>query len=391
VSSRLLEVLGYSCRGGAASSLCELVPGLLRGGFEVTVAAPPEPRFAAAVTSAGARFVAVPMAGRGDWRSLARLIQLVRRGRFDVVHTHCRNADLHGGLAAKSCGVPLVVHLRGLLVDGGGATGGGLVDRFHRAFVARAADRIVAVSEAVRRRALSLLRVPPERVVTVRNGVDLDRFAAPREPARTRLREQLRIPENAPLLLAIGTLGRCKGQDVLLRALALLPESVHALLVGGADGHAREELERLVRSLGVGPRVRFLGPRDDVPELLATSDLLVQPSRWEGFGRAVAEAMAAGVAVVASDVDGLREIVEHDRTGLLVPPDRPELLARALARLLDRSSGRELRRRLADSARAFAREQLDVRDTAARVATLLREVAGSRRAVETEALAEARP
>ena len=380
MSGRLLEVLGYSCLGGAARSVIELVGALPAEGFEVTVAAPPEPGFAGSVAAAGGRFVPVPMQGRGDWRSFARLLQLVRRGGFDVVHTHCRNADLHGGLAAKAAGAAraagrrapaLVVHLRGLLVDGEGATGGGLVDRVHRAFLRRAPDRIIAVSEAVRRRALELLDLPAQRVVTVLNGVDLDAAARASDDARPRLRAALSVPREAPLLLAIGTLGRCKGQDVLLHALCLLPDAVHVAFAG--EGGSLLELEALAHRLGVAPRVRFLGARNDVPDLLRASDLLVHGARWEGFGRAVAEAMAAGLPVVASSAGGLVELVEHERTGLLVAPDRPAALAAAVRRLIEDP---ELSARLAESARRSAHERLDVRRTAREVAAVLRAAAG---------------
>jgi glycosyltransferase involved in cell wall biosynthesis len=377
---RLLEVVGYSRTGGAASSTVELLPHLREDGFDVVVAAPPEPRFEAAVAAGGARFVAAPMAGRADWRSLAALARLLRRERFDVVHTHCRNADLHGGLAARLAGggATLVAHLRGLLVDGNGELGRGLVDRVHRAFLARFPAKLIAISEAVRRRALEALRVRPERVVVVRNGVDVRSFAAAAAPAaakvaRARLLAELGLDASSTLLLQVGTLGRCKGQDLLLQALARLPSVVVAAFAGDADPGARDSLGELARSLGVESRVRFLGPRDDVPPLLAAADVVVQPSRWEGFGRAVAEAMAAGKPVVASGAGGLAELVSHERTGLQVDPERDDLLAAAIARLVD---DRRLADRLGREARLFAEHELDARSTARGVARVLREAAG---------------
>jgi len=367
VSARVLEVLGYSNRGGAARSVVELAQRLPEHGFEVTVAAPHDPALVAVLAETGTRFVPVAMTGRSDWRSFARLHGLLRRERFDVVHTHCRNADLHGGLSARAAGVPLVAHLRGLLVDGEGRLGSGLVDRVHRAFLARVPDRIIAISDAVRARALQELRSPPDRIVTVLNGVDLEDFSA---EARMPLRRELALPGGVFLVVSIGTFGRCKGQDVLLRALALLPGRVHAAFAGEGESGA---FESLARELGVAARVRFLGPRDDVPALLAACDALVQPSRWEGFGRSAAEAMAAGRPVVASAVGGLEEIVQDGKTGLLVAPDRPELLAAAIARLANEPP---LARRLARAAAGFARERLDAWRVAREVAEVLRAAAG---------------
>ena len=369
MSRRLLEVLGYSRIGGAAESVVELAAAFARDGIDVTVAAPDEPGFGGRVRRAGGRFVPVAMASRRDAASFARLFRLMRRERFDVVHTHCRNADLHGGLAARATATPLVVHLRGLLVDGGGALSNGLVDRLHRALLRRLPRRIVAISEAVRSRALAVLGVAPERVVTVRNGVEIGRF---REPARdaAAVRAEFGIPAGAPLLLVIGALGRCKGQDLLIDAIATTRSAPHALIVGDgdADGDERAELEARAARRGVSARVRCVGRRDDVCDLLHAADLFVHAARWEGFGRVVAEAMAAARPIVATRVGGVAEIVADGVTGRLVDPERADLLAHAIDELL---GDRTLARRLGEAAQRFAARELDAAVTARGVARLL--------------------
>jgi glycosyltransferase involved in cell wall biosynthesis len=387
VSRRLLEVLGYSRTGGAAESVVELTAAFARDGIEVTVAAPDEPGFGARVRRAGGRFVPVAMASRRDLSSFARLLMLMRRERFDAVHTHCRNADLHGGLAARATGTPLVVHLRGLLVDGEGALSSGLVDRIHRALLRRLPRRIVAISEAVRSRALAVLGVAPERVVTVRNGVEVGRFRAPARDAAA-LRAEFAIPDGAPLLLAVGALGRCKGQDLLIDALAATRSAPHALIVGDgdADGDELARLRAQAARRGVSARVRFAGRRDDVCDLLHAADLFVHPARWEGFGRVVAEAMAAARPVVATRVGGVPEIVADGVTGRLVDPELPDLLARAIDELLfDRS----LARRLGDAAERFAVRELDAAVTARGVARLLFDAGAAGDAGVVAAAAEA--
>jgi glycosyltransferase involved in cell wall biosynthesis len=371
VKLRILEVLGYSCAGGAAESVLELAAALVREGAAVTLAAPDAPGFAPRVAAAGARFVSVAMASRRDWRSFAALTGLLRRGEFDVVHTHCRNADLHGGLAARATGTPHVAHLRGLLVDETGNVGGGLVDRLHRALLRRSPRSIVAVSEAVRRRALALLGVAPERVITVRNGVAVAAFRTPRR-ATAEVRAELAIPDGAPLLLAVGALGCCKGQDVVLDALArIAPQAEHrpaphAVFVG--EGPDRERLLAQARRLGIDARVRFVGLRRDVADLMHAADLFVHAARWEGFGRVVAEAMAAGRPVVATRVGGVPEIVADGATGRLVEPDRPDALAAAVAALL---ADQPLAQRLGRAAADFAARELDAAATARGVARVL--------------------
>jgi len=390
---RVLEVLGYSCAGGAAESVLELTAALHRDGFSVTLAAPDAPGFPARVAAAGARFVPVALASRRDWRSFATLARLLRRERFDVVHTHCRNADLHGGLAARATGTPHVAHLRGLLVDGDGAVANGWVDRLHRTLLRRSACRVVAISEAVRRRALALLGGSPEHIVTVRNGVDGMRFRAPRRAAAA-VRAELAIPDGAPLLLAIGTLGRCKGQDVAIDALARMASrsdrrgAPHLVLVG--EGADRGALEAQAARLGVADRVRFAGARtrDEIVDLLHAADLFVHAARWEGFGRVVAEAMAAGRPVVATRVGGLPEVVTDGATGVLIEPERPDALARAAEELLaDRPRAQRLGRAAAD----FAARELDVAATARGVACVLREAVAPARRGRALTSAEAAP
>lgn len=370
MSLAVLEVLGYSCAGGAAESVLELCGSLGRAGHRVTLAAPPEPGFAARVAAVGARFVPVAMASRRDWKSFAALHRLLRSERFDVVHTHCRNADLHGGLAARLAGCrALVSHLRGLLVDGDGQLADSFIDRLHRGVLRRLPRRLVAISEAVRQKALATLALPEPRVVTVRNGIALDRFRAPqRRPAE--VRAELAIASDTPLLLSIGTLGRCKGQDLLIDALAQLREPAVLALVG--DGPARAALEAQAERLGVAPCVRFLGARSDVVDLLHAADLFVHAARWEGFGRVVAEAMAAGRPLLATRVGGIPEFVADGETGRLVAPDSAPLLAAALTALL---ADRGRRERLGAAAAAFAARELDGEATARGVAQVLQETA----------------
>jgi len=157
----------------------------------------------------------------------------------------------------------------------------------------------------------------------VPNGIDLERF--------TRASRQ-RSGKDAgarTIVICVASLSDRKGHEVLLEAVSQLPET-ELLLVG--DGPRRAELERLAGELGIGERVRFLGVRNDVPEILANGDIYVQPSHWEGFGIAALEAMASGLPVVASNVAGLREVVGE--AGLLFEAGSATNLRECLARLI---------------------------------------------------------
>jgi glycosyltransferase involved in cell wall biosynthesis len=190
----------------------------------------------------------------------------------------------------------------------------------------RFAHAIVANSRAAAAR-LHDEGIAAERVKVIANGVDLDRF-------RPVLRER-----PVTTVISVANLRREKAHECLLDAAARLAPRHPALrytIVG--DGPRADELQALAWTLGIADRVRFLGHREDVTELLADADVFVLPSRSEAFPNGALEAMAAGLPVVACRVGGLTDLVEHGRTGLLVPPDDPAALADALDALV-RSPG----------------------------------------------------
>ena len=188
--------------------------------------------------------------------------------------------------------------------------------------------------------------VPAQRVHVIPSGVPDGLFDGPSAP------EPLVGLPPRPRAVFLGRLHVQKGVDVLVRAVAMLP-GVQLMLAG--DGPERAALRRLVASLGIGDRVRFLGfvPRTQVPGLLAAADVLVLPSRYEELGTAVIEGMRAGVPVVAADTGGVSATVTDGVTGLLVPPGQPTALAAALRRVLTDDG---LARRLADAARRRSRD-----------------------------------
>jgi glycosyltransferase involved in cell wall biosynthesis len=223
-------------------------------------------------------------------------------------------------------------------------------------------DATTAVSDAVAEFAQSRLGVTAPRVVP--NGVDLARFAT--LPDRAAARAALGLGDG-PLVGALGRLDRQKGFDVLLPALVEL-EGVSLALAGA--GPEREALEAQARTLGIADRVRFLGLLDDVRPLLAACDVFCMPSRWEGFGLALAEAMACGLPCVASRIDSLPEVLGD--AGVLVPVEDPRALAQAVDALLADPDGA---RALGEAARARA-QRYAVESMVAGYAAIYAEVAG---------------
>jgi glycosyltransferase involved in cell wall biosynthesis len=197
----------------------------------------------------------------------------------------------------------------------------------------RRAARVVTVAEAVRRETLDVFRVPPAKVRMIPNGVDPARLAPVR--GRQATRKSLGIAPAQPIILSLGALTWEKDPlghlDISDRVMRRLPNAVH-LFVG--DGPLRIEAEARARSEGRTDRVRFLGSREDVADLISASDVVLLASAVEGMPAGAIEAGIAGRPVVGYDIAGIPEVVVDGKTGRLAPPGRPEELARATAELV---------------------------------------------------------
>lgn len=193
-------------------------------------------------------------------------------------------------------------------------------------FVYRSYDRLVAISHPVADMLRTYAHAKEEQLVTIENGIDLSRF----KEAVSISRSELGISEDGVVLIAqVARFSYEKDQKTLLRALALLPDSYHAVFVG--DGTLLEEHRSYAESLHLGDRVHFLGSRHDVPAILKASDIVVMSSNFEGFGLVAVEGMASGKPVVASDVPGLADVVSG--AGLLFSPHNEHELAEQLQHL----------------------------------------------------------
>jgi glycosyltransferase involved in cell wall biosynthesis len=233
--------------------------------------------------------------------------------------------------------------------------------------LARGVDRYLAVSHAIAAALVAEYRWPAAKIEVVHNAVALERFSA---PAPAGLRAELGAGEGVPLVLTPARLDPQKGHADLLAAAVQVPGALFAL---AGDGPQRASLEALAARLGIADRVRFLGTRDDIPDLLAACDVFALPSLYEGSSLAVLEAMAARRAVIASAIGGTDELIEDGRDGFLVPPGDPEALAAALARLLNDA---ELRARLAANARERVEREFSRERMAARVGAAYEELLG---------------
>ncbi len=217
---------------------------------------------------------------------------------------------------------------------------------------------IVGISAAVSEHTRRWLQIAPARVKTIYNGIPTERFG-PLRKDREAERGRLGLAPGGRLVVCVASFTPEKGHETLLRAAAALqgrrPEMQYAFV---GSGPLRESLQRLTAQLGLADRVRFLGSRRDVAQILAVGDVFALASQWEGFGLAIAEASAAALPVVATRVGGIPEVVEHGRTGLLVVPGDPAALAAALEQLAARP---DLARSFGEAGRERVCECFDLR------------------------------
>jgi len=294
--------------------------------------------------AAGIEVVVEPLlreviAPRSDLMAVRRLGALFRERNFDVVHTHCAKAGAVGRLAARRAATPRIVHtFHGLPFH----EFQGLPRR--RAYVAierrlgRITDVALCVGAAVAAEAVRRELVAPERIRTIGVAVDgPDRARASmsaRQPdARRRARAALGLPDDAAVVGAVGRLTYQKAPEDFVAAIRELDRpGVIGVWVGG--GELAESVARRAGALQ-NARVILAGERTDVLDVLPAFDVFALPSRYEGLPTAIVEAMICGVPVVASAVNAVSELVVPGETGLLVPPQRPGLLAAAVRYLLD--------------------------------------------------------
>ncbi|MGE5230156.1 MAG: glycosyltransferase family 4 protein [Deltaproteobacteria bacterium] len=297
--------------------------------------------------------------------TVLRLARLIRRRHADLVHLNLHFAWPIVSPACLLAGVPLVIHVRNML--------SGQPGRLDRRLFQRAAA-VICISQAVRQRVLDLGLVRlgrPPRVELIPDGRVLARY---QHGDGERVRRELGIPRESPLVGMVARLEPMKGQDLFLRMAAAVAQRVPAarfLVVGDTMNRQQEdylrELEDLARQPPLAGRVSFLGFRDDVPDVLAALDCFVHPSRRGAFVSVLIEAMATGVPIVASDVDGIPECVGREGAAELVGTLDPGSFADATCRVLAdadhaarmRAAGRERARRLFDIA-PLARRTEDV-------------------------------
>jgi len=357
---RVLHIITRMIQGGAQENTLLTVEGLnRRSDYQVTLASGvdrgPEGELVSRVRM-DTPLIIVPELARSinplaDFAALLKLLRVIRRGRYHVVHTHSSKAGVLGRLAAKLARTPVIVHtIHGLAFHDYQPW---FINKLFRAVKKACApmtDHFLSVSSIISQKVIDAGIAPPDRITTVYSGMELDWFLASKADPEA-VRREFGLPVGAPVVGKIARLFPLKGHEQLFEAAPEVVRrhpSVRFFLIG--DGILYDSLRERARRQGISENMVFAGltARERIPEVLSAMDVLVHTSLREGLARVLPQALAMGKPCVSSDLDGAPEVVIPGRTGFLVKPGDAGGLADAISRLI---SDPQLRARMGEAGR----------------------------------------
>jgi len=345
--ARILQVVTRADLGGAQVHVLDLLGGL-KDEFDMVLATGEEGYCTEQARALGIECHVLPglvqqINPLSDLKALGSIIRLIRKIRPDLVHCHTTKAGLIGRLGARLMNVPAIYTVHTWCFTEGTSRSWKAFGLPAETLAARWAQCIIAVSHANRVAAISKRVAPASKLVTVHNGIsDCPQRANP-------------VDVDAPRVVMVARFVNQKNQALLIEAAARLASPIILTLVG--DGPLRQQAEQLAANSPAHIKVEFLGQRQDVAEILARADLFVLSTNWEGFPISILEAMRAGLPVIATDVDGVREAIFDGDNGILVQAKDRSRLTQAIQSLI---SDAGLRRRMGARGRAIYEERFSL-------------------------------
>jgi glycosyltransferase involved in cell wall biosynthesis len=285
------------------------------------------------------------------------LCRWILRNRFDILHTHSYNPNIYGRLSGVLYkDIKIIGHYHNYYENKWDADNSIIFDQL----LAQSSDQLISCSKSVRDHVSEKLGIPPEKIEVILYGSDQNRFKVRYDPVE--VKKELNIPRDRNVVGIIGRISEQKAQDDFIKAAKLIKDAVPDtvfLIVGQTDDDLLvNRLKDLAVSLGIDRDIIYTGYISDVPKVYSALDILVVPSRWEGFGLILVEAMASGKPIVATNVGPIPEVVISDETALLVPPSSPPSIASSVISLLNNPGrAREMGQRGVERAKMFSWER----------------------------------
>lgn len=349
---KILQVSSAQAFGGGERHLVDLARSLADLGHDVRVAARFNSQLLDELKLPSGNVTTLPMHNALDAQSATALARLVRSEAIEIVHAHMAHDYPLAAYAVRRNPSARLIVTRHVLFP---------LNRLHKITLAHV-SRLIAVSHAVGRELRAQGLIAAQKITVIQNGIDLKRIEAARHRFnRTEFCQRWDLPAESSLVGSIGTFTSLKGHEDFLQAAATLQNRSAFFVISGTESPAtknyRRRLENLIEQLGLADRVRLIGRMDDISELHCALDVFVSASHSESFGLAIVEAMASGTAVVATETEGAKEIIEDGKTGVLVPIGATQAMANAIGKLLDDRSQRD---DLGHNGRVRARERFSL-------------------------------
>ncbi len=322
-SVHILHLIDGLNIGGAEMLLCDLSDGLQNYGFKVSVGYSTPGPLVKVISDKKIPVYQLPRNGRVDPFLFWRMVKLIRSIKPQIVHTHLFKSDFHGRLAARIAGVPVVISTLHNADNWAKQWPLGAI----YGFTARFADKLIAVSEEVRKYHIEETGLPENQVIVIENGIRVKKFANS-TLQNDRIRNEFQIKKETILFGMIARLKKQKDHVTFLTSAAIVVQKLpdaKFLVVG--DGPLAAELHELAFKLNISHAVIFTGLRTDIAEILSALDVLVFSSEWEGLPVTLLEGMASGKAVAGTKIPGIAGTAIDQETALLVPVKDPQALA----------------------------------------------------------------
>ena len=357
---RIIHIHTLPVISGSGLNTYLTMRGMDRTAYEVELACAPGGKLIDLIRGQGMKVrlfknLVQPLHPLKDLLGLIDLTRFLRKKRYHIVHTHNSKAGFIGRLAAKWAGVPIIVHtVHGFAFHDREPAWRQILFRNLERLASRWCDKMVFISQPLIDWALRDRITRREKILKIYSGIELDHFKPVPDGEKKALKEAWGISEEAPVVGMVSKLWEGKGHTTLIHAFEGLKQEIpEAVLVIVGEGYLRDQLSDLVDRLGLKGSVLFTGFQMDVRRIIATFDVAVLPSFFEGMGRVLLEAMAMGKPLVASSVGGIPDLVHHGKNGLLVTPGSVSELKSGLLTLirnkaLAKEMGKEGRKRISE-------------------------------------------
>ncbi|MCX5706300.1 MAG: glycosyltransferase family 4 protein [Candidatus Omnitrophica bacterium] len=323
----ILYITNHLNIGGITSYILTLSAGLRKRGHNVLLASSGG-ELLSKFKDLGVVFIPIPIRTKSEISpgialSVIKLSKIIRENKIDILHTHSRTTQVLGCFLHKFCGVKHISTCHGFFKR-----------RLSRWIFPCWGERTIAISEQVKEYLMKDFKVKPEKINVIHNGIDLKKFQRPTIEDKQSAKRALRLDSN-PTIGIVARLSDVKGHKYLIQAMGVvLGEYPRALLLIVGEGKMKDELIKLSETLGINKSVIFSPEIYDTIDVLSAMDIFVMPSLKEGLGLALMEAMACGLAVIGSDIGGIRSLIKDNFNGLLVKPRDTQALASAILGLL---------------------------------------------------------